>query len=287
MAGGLEEGRSRRLLVVHAHPDDESITTGGLLARCGLAGIRTTLVTCTDGRYGPINPELGLRLSPDELAEVRAAELDEAARILGISELRRMGHHDSNLTGLTQNHAPQAFWAQPIETLVAMLVRIIREVGPHVVVTYDAFGDTGHPDHVQAHRVTMLAVAASAETRCFPAAGSSWSVRRVFHPVYPVSSLRRFVDEEQRVGCAHPFDGRQLSEIDYVRPDEDVTHRVDISDVHDRKARALHAHRTQIGPHYPQLYRAALARRDYEHFRLAWQRESDPDFDDIFEPAGL
>jgi N-acetyl-1-D-myo-inositol-2-amino-2-deoxy-alpha-D-glucopyranoside deacetylase len=285
MAGGLEAGRSRRLLVVHAHPDDESITTGGLLARCGLGGIRTTLVTCTDGRYGPVNPELGLRLTPDQLADARAAELDEAARILAISEVRRMGHHDSNMPGLTQNHAPQAFWAQPIETLVATLVDVIREVGPHVVVTYDAFGNTGHPDHVQAHRVTMLAVAAASETRCFPAAGSSWSVRQVFHSVYPISALRQFVDEEQRAGRAHPLDGRDPSEINYARPDEDATHRVDISEVYDRKARALHAHHTQVGPHYPLLYRVALARRHYEHFRLAWQRQSNPGFDDIFEPA--
>ncbi|MGH7743472.1 MAG: PIG-L family deacetylase [Candidatus Dormibacteria bacterium] len=175
VTGALDTGRSRRLLVVHAHPDDESITTG-LLARCGDAAIETTLMTCTDGRYGPVNPELGVQLTPDQLADARAAELDEAARILAISEVRRLGYHDSNMTGLAQNQAPLAFWAQSTEVLVARLVGLIREVQPHVVVTYDAFGNTGHPDHIQAHRITMLAVVEVvevAEARCFPAAGSS------------------------------------------------------------------------------------------------------------------
>lgn len=285
MAGVSEEGSSRRLLAVHAHPDDESITTGGLLVRCAHASIRTILLTCTDGRYGPVNPELGLRLTPDQLAEVRTAELEEAARILGVSEVCRLGHHDSNMTGLAQNHAPKAFWAQPTDELVATVVRLIRERRPHVVVTYDAFGNTGHPDHVQAHRIAVLAVAGASEARYFSAAGPSWTVRQVFHPVYPVSSLRRFVAEEERAGRSHPFDGRDVAEVDYGRPDSDVTHRVDIEDVHERKACALHAHRTQIGPHYPQLYRAALARREHEHFRLAWQRDPHSGFEDIFEPV--
>ncbi|MGH3684175.1 MAG: PIG-L family deacetylase [Pseudonocardiaceae bacterium] len=276
---------SRRLLAVHAHPDDESITTGGLLARCATAGVTTVVLTCTDGRYGPVNQDLGLLITPDQLAIVRAAELDEAARILGVAEIQRLEHHDSNMTGLPENHAPKAFWAQATDQLVAAVVRLVRKYRPHVVVTYDAFGNTGHPDHVQAHRITMLAVAAASEARCFPEAGATWSVQQVFHPVYPVSSLRSFVDEEERAGRPHPFEGRDVAEVNYGRPDSDVTHLVAIGDVHEHKSRALHAHRTQTGPHYPQLYRAALARREHEHFRLAWQRHPRVDFEDIFEPV--
>lgn len=174
MAAVSEADRSRRLLGVHAHPDDESITTGGLFSRCAEAGVVTILLTCTDGRYGPVNPELGLRLPPDQLAGVRSAELDEAARILGVTEVRRLGHHDSNMTGLSQNQAPKAFWAQPTDELVATAVRLIRECRPHVVVTYDAFGNTGHPDHVQAHRITMLAVAAASEARRVDRPSCGW-----------------------------------------------------------------------------------------------------------------
>lgn len=277
--------RSRRLLAVHAHPDDESISTGGLLARCATAGVATVLLSCTDGRYGPVNPDLGLRLTPDQLAKVRAAELDEAARILGVTQLHRWEYHDSNMTGLSENTAPRAFWAQPTDELVAAAVRLVRQYRPHVVVTYDAFGNTGHPDHVQAHRITMLAVAAASEARCFPKLGAVWSVQQLFYPVYPVSSLRRFVAEEEQAGHPHPFEGRDVGEVDYGRPDSDVTHRVAIGDVHEHKTRALHAHRTQIGPHYPQLYRAALARREHEHFRLAWQRSLRVGFEDVFEPV--
>lgn len=288
MVDASEPDQPGRLLAVHAHPDDESITTGGLLARCAGARLATTLVTCTDGRYGPVNPDLGLRLTPDQLAEVRANELEHAARILSVSEVLRLGHHDSNMTGLPQNQAPGAFWTQPTDLLVAQLVDVIRRVRPQVVVTYDAFGGTGHPDHIQAHRVTMLAVAAASEVRCFPAAGASWTVGQVFHPVCPLSSLREFVDEELRAGRAHPFGGSNVDEINYGRPDSAVTHQVDIRDVHYIKAQALRSHHTQVGPHYPQLYRAAMARRHHEHYQLAWQREdSSLEFGAIFEPATL
>lgn len=270
---------------MHAHPDDECITTGGLLARCAEAGVTTTLVTCTDGRYGPVNPELGLQLDPPALAQTRAVELSDAAHILGISRVRMLGHHDSNMTGLPQNTAPEAFWAQPMDELVAAMVQEIRRSRPQVVVTYDAFGGTGHPDHIQAHRATMLAVAAAGQTGCGVDAGPVWEVAAVFHPVFPVSALRAFIDEDEQAGLLHPFGGRSVSEINYGRADDEVTHRVDIAEVHECKVRALHAHRTQVGPHYPLLYRAALARRQHEHFRLAWSRRPEAGFDDILAPV--
>jgi LmbE family N-acetylglucosaminyl deacetylase len=278
----------RRLLAVHAHPDDESITTGGLLARCSATGIRTCLVTCTDGRHGPVNPELGLTLAPDKLADIRARELDAAARVLGIGELHQLGFHDSGMTGSPHNDAPRGFWCQSNDALVRRMVEIIRGFRPQVVVTYDPFGSTGHPDHVQAHRVTLLAVLAAGEAHVFPDEGTRWEVSQVFYPVFPVSAMERFIDDDLRAGRRHPFEGRPATDINYTRPDASVTHRVNIAEVHDRKAAALHCHRTQVGPHYPQLHRAALARREHEHFRLAWQTGSPDagrDFRDIFEPV--
>ena len=278
----------RRLLAVHAHPDDESITTGGLLARCSAAGIRTCLVTCTDGRHGPVNPELDLTLGPDELAEVRTLELGTAARVLGIAELHQLGFHDSGMTGSPHNHAPRAFYSQPNDALVGRMVKVIRRFRPQVAVTYDPFGGTGHRDHVQAHRITLLALQAAGEAHAFPAAGAPWEVSQVYYPVFPASAMERFIDDDLRAGRPHPFDGRRVTEINYTRPDRSVTHRVKIAEVYDRKADALRSHRTQVGPHYPQLYRAALARREHEHFRLAWR--TDPtdaatDFRDLFEPV--
>ncbi len=275
----------RRLLAIHAHPDDESITTGGLLARCADAGVRTRLATCTDGRYGPVNPDLGSTLTPDELAEVRRKELGAAAEVLGVAELDWMGYHDSGMMGSPNNQGLNAFWAQPLQTLLERVVRILRLFRPHVVVAYDPFGCTGHPDHIQAHRAALLAVEAAAERLLFPGTGAPWTVSQVFYPVFPMSAMERFITLEVRAGRPHPFDGRSSAEINYTRADAVVTHEVDIGDVYERKREALHAHRSQVGSHYPQLYRAALARREHEHFRLALSRPLEVDFGDIFVPV--
>ncbi len=278
----------RRLLAVHAHPDDESITTGGLLARCPEAGIRTCLVTCTDGRYGPVSPELGLTLAPEDLAGVRASELRAAAEVLGVAEVRQLGYHDSGMPGSPRNQARDSFWSQPYEVVVPRMAAIVREFRPHVVVTYDPFGCTGHPDHIQAHRVTLLGVEAAAEAQALPGPGSPWRVDQVLYPVFPLSALESFIAEDLRAGRQHPFGGQAAAEINYTRPDESVTHRVAIAGVYECKAQALHSHLTQVGSHYPQLYRAALARREHEHFRLAWHRghlNSSASFQDVFEPT--
>lgn len=207
----------QRLLAIHAHPDDESITTGGLLARCADAGVRTRLVTCTDGRYGPVNPGLGLTLTPEELAEVRRKELGSAAKVLGVAELDWLGYHDSGTMGSPNNQRPQAFWAEPLQKLVERVVRILRQFRPHMLVTYDPFGCTGHPDHIQAHRVALLAAEGAAEPHLFPDTGAPWTVSHVFYPVFPMSAMERFIDEELRAGRPHPFDGRSSDEINYTR----------------------------------------------------------------------
>jgi N-acetyl-1-D-myo-inositol-2-amino-2-deoxy-alpha-D-glucopyranoside deacetylase len=274
----------RRLLAVHAHPDDESITTGGLLARCSEVGVVTCLVTCTDGRYGPVNPDLGLSLTPAELAAVRAKELGSAAQFLGVSHLHTLGHHDSGMTGSSNNMAPEAFWAQPMDMLVRELTAVIRFIQPHAVVTYDAFGNTGHPDHIQAHRATHLAIAAAAEAHAFPDTGLAWSVGLLLYPVFPISAMEQFIADDLASGRSHPFDGRSAAEINYTRSDDSATHRVSLYTVYDRKRDALQAHQTQVGSHHPQLYRAALARREYEHFRAMGSPEKLKLFGDILEP---
>lgn len=273
-------------MAVHAHPDDESITTGGTLARCAAEGVTTCLVTCTDGRYGPVNPELGLTLSPDDLASVRAAELCSAAAVLGIVEVHTLGYYDSGMTGAAENQADHALWSQPLDDAVGRVVKAIRSFRPHVVTSYDPYGGTGHPDHVAAHRATLLAVEAAAEEHVYPEAGAPWTVSRLFYPVFPVSAMRDFITASLGRGEPHPMGGLAAEEINYTRPDALVTHRVGIAQVYERKRAGLLEHRTQVGRHYPQMYRSALARRDYEHFRLVLERPCPCGWDDIFEPAG-
>lgn len=104
--------------------------------------------------------------------------------------------------------------------------------------------------------------------------------------MFPVSAFDRYVAEEICAGRGHPFEGRSSMQVNYLSPDQLVTHTVDIRDHYQRKRLALSAHRTQIGPHNPLLARAALARREREHFRLASKRPMAADFGDVFEPAG-
>lgn len=280
-----EDTPERRLMAVHAHPDDESITTGGLLARCSAAGVTTCLLTCTDGRYGPVSPDYGMTLDPAALAVVRAEELAAAARELGVSEVCQLEYHDSGMTGSAANSAPLAFWNQPVDDVLALAVSHVRRFRPHVVVTYDPFGSTGHPDHIAAHRITVLAVEAAAEGHSFPHTGPPWTVDRLVYPVFPVSAMRDFIKEAIDSGQPHPMGGVAAEDINYTRADEAVTYSVAISGVYERKRAALHQHRTQVGRHYPQLYRSALARREHEHFRIAIGRERMSGWDDIFEPV--
>src|SRR5438270_9664121 len=139
----------RTLLAVHAHPDDECISTGGILARYAAEGVRTVLVTCTDGAVGEISdPALA---APENLAEVRSHELDESVRILNISRLVKLGYRDSGMAGTDDNNHPASFLKANFDEALERVVAVIREERPDIVVTYDERGGYGHPDHIRAH----------------------------------------------------------------------------------------------------------------------------------------
>ena len=149
------------LMAVHAHPDDEATGTGGVLARYAAEGIRTVLVTCTDGRCGDgpggVKPgEPGH--DPAAVAAARATELEASCAILGVDSLEVLGYGDSGMMGWATNDEPGSFWGTPVPEAAARLSELMREYEPDVVVTYDPNGFYGHPDHIQAHRVTMAAL---------------------------------------------------------------------------------------------------------------------------------
>src|SRR5471030_1755916 len=156
--------RSLTLMAVHAHPDDEATGTGGILARCAAEGIRTVLVTCTDGGCGD-----GLGgVKPGEPGHDRAAvitmrrrELEASCAVLNVSHLELLGYADSGMMGWSTNVAPGSFWTTPVDDAAARLGELMQRYQPDVVVTYDENGFYGHPDHIQANRVTMAAVAAT------------------------------------------------------------------------------------------------------------------------------
>ena len=184
--------RPLTLMAVHAHPDDEATSTGGILARYAGQGIRTVLVTCTNGEMG--DAPGGIKPGEpghDEAAVValRAEELEESCRILGITHLERLGYRDSGMVGWPSNDAPGAFWHVPVPTAAAPLAGLIERYQPDVVVTYDPNGFYGHPDHIQAHRITLAALDAAGSTA------------RLYYPTIRRSRLAAFRRPPGRCRC--------------------------------------------------------------------------------------
>ena len=179
--------KTHTLMVVHAHPDDEASSTGGLLRFAAEQGHTTIVVTCTQGDLGEVKIP-GVRLNPRQdpadrqrLALIRQEELAHAAALLGVTHVYQLGYHDSGMAGWASNQERQAFVQAPLEDVTGRLVPLIRRHRPDVVVTYDAHGGYGHPDHIMAHRVTMASVAAAAVADCFPQGGAPWQVRKVYY----------------------------------------------------------------------------------------------------------
>jgi N-acetyl-1-D-myo-inositol-2-amino-2-deoxy-alpha-D-glucopyranoside deacetylase len=154
----------KRLLLVHAHPDDESIGTGATMAKYAAEGVQVTLVTCTLGELGEIIPPSLAHLAADRddrLGEYRIGELAAACAALGVTDHRFLGGpgrwRDSGMMGTRANDDPRCFWRAGTDEAATALLAVIREVRPQVLVTYDANGYYGHPDHIQAHRVAWRA----------------------------------------------------------------------------------------------------------------------------------
>src|SRR5215831_1552893 len=161
------------LMAVHAHPDDECISTGGILARYAAEDARTILVTCTDGAVGEISdPALA---TPENLAAVRSRELDDSVRVLNISRSVRLGYRDSGMAGTADNDDPRAFLQSSFDEALERVVRVVREEQPQVIVTYDERGGYGHPDHIRAHQVAVAAFGAAGQGARFPGAGPAWN----------------------------------------------------------------------------------------------------------------
>jgi N-acetyl-1-D-myo-inositol-2-amino-2-deoxy-alpha-D-glucopyranoside deacetylase len=152
---------TRRLLLVHAHPDDESIGTGATMARYAAEGAHVTLVTCTLGEMGEIIPPALRHLSPDQLGQYRIGELKTACAELGVADHRFLGGpgrwRDSGMMGTPPNDDQRCFWRADVDEAAGVLLAVIGEVKPQVIVTYDANGYYGHPDHIQAYRVAWRA----------------------------------------------------------------------------------------------------------------------------------
>jgi len=223
-------------MAVHAHPDDEAIGTGGILAKYAAEAVRTVLVTCTNGELGdgpggvkPGDP------SHDEGAVValRRRELEESCRVLGVAHLEMLGYHDSGMEGWPQNDAPDAFWHTPLEVAAHRVADLMRAYRPQVVVTYDEHGFYGHPDHIQANRVTSAAI-----DECgIPS--------KLYYTALPRSRLQGFRDVLAEQGIEAPDVEEAEQDPEFGTPDELITTAIDCGAVADRKYKSLEAHASQ------------------------------------------
>lgn len=240
----------KRLLLVHAHPDDESIGNGATMALYAAQGVGVTLITCTRGEEGEILvPNLAHLASvhEDELGEHRVTELAVAMKALGVSDHRFLGDpdrrwRDSGMIGTPQNERPDTFWQADFEEAANELVKVIREVKPQVLVTYDEMGGYGHPDHIQAHRVAMRAV----ESAEFPGDDDqAWRVSKVYWNTMPRSVIAAGMAALKESGSDF-FGADSVDDIPFAKPDELVTTVIDGTEYIEKKMAALAAHETQI-----------------------------------------
>jgi N-acetyl-1-D-myo-inositol-2-amino-2-deoxy-alpha-D-glucopyranoside deacetylase len=264
---------SRRLLLVHAHPDDETIASGATMARYTAEGAQVTLLTCTLGEEGEVLvPELELLRAgqADQLGGYRIGELSSAMSRLGVTDQRFLGgagrFRDSGMMGTPANEHPRAFWrasAEPavFEAAVNAAVEVIHEVRPQVVVTYDSNGEYGHPDHIMAHRVATAAVERTPET-----------VTKLYWTCTPRSMLRRGFEALKSSRSSYFVGVERVEDLPFGVDDEVVTTAIDARAHAAAKLAALRAHATQIsvdGPFFAlsnMLGREVLA---VEYFRLA------------------
>ncbi len=247
------------LLAVHAHPDDEASSTGGILARYSDEGIRTVLVTCTGGELGDgpggVKPGEPGHVEA-EVARTRRAELERSCELLGVSELEMLGYRDSGMMGWPQNLAEGAFWATPVAEAAERLAVLLERHRPQVVVTYDAKGFYGHPDHVQAHRVTVAALEATQVAS------------KLYCPALPCSAMADFVTLFFEDGADAGSSGAPPAEaLEIATPDELVTTYVDCSAFAGRKRAALAAHSSQGD-------NRLFLRLDEDRFRQLFGREA-------------
>lgn len=258
---GMDE---RRLLLVHAHPDDETTATGATMARYAAEGATVSLVTCTSGELGEVVAEdlTQLRGDPDALGQHRRTEIAEALGELGVERHHWLGGpgrwRDSGMAGAESNVSPEAFAsADPAEVTYEM-VRVLRIERPHVAVTYDEHGGYGHPDHIAAHRALAGALDAAADPRFAPELGDPWEVSKVYMHALPRSVLK--ATREAGVRSFEPF----------TVADEDLTAVLDAREYHGTKLAALRRYRSQVnlddGGFFANMVRAP--RFAIEHYVL-------------------
>jgi len=264
-----------RILLVHAHPDDETINNGATMAKYAALGAQVTLVTCTRGEEGEVLvPELAHLASTheDTLGKHREGELADAMAALGIKDFRFLGapdviYRDSGMMGTQPNERPDVFWQAEMDQATSHLVEIIQEVKPHVLITYDEIGGYGHPDHIQAHRVAMEA-----------AKRAEWQIPKIYWNTMPKSVIADGIEKMKALGSDF-FGAESVDDLPFAKDDEAVTTLVDGNEYVQAKMDAMAAHRTQIsldGPFFALSNNVGLQVWGNEYYTLVSGEAAEP-----------
>ena len=284
------------LMTVHAHPDDETIGTGGTMAKAVRAGRRVVLVTCTRGEMGEIVvPEIDTPDNHRRLGELRAVELERAMAALGVTEWENLGYRDSDMMGRAGNRDARCFWQANLDEAIGRLVFLVRTYRPDVMTTYNDFGGYGHPDHIRTHEVAVGAFARAGDSAWYPeqlapehggtgapvgeGGLAPWSPAKLYEQALP-ASIRLAMQERlaalgEKGWWSPPDDAtpEQLAEFEAMAarmlvPDEAITAWIDVSSVLDERWAAIKAHVTQISDENP------FVRFGKEAWSESWAREA-------------
>ena len=264
-----------RILLVHAHPDDETINNGATMAKYAAGGAHVTLVTCTRGEEGEVLvPGLSHLASSDQdkLGLHRESELALAMKELGITDFRFLGSpsikfRDSGMMGTEPNNRADVFWQADIDSAAKYLVEVIEEIKPQIMITYDEIGGYGHPDHIQAHRIAMRASEIA-----------DWKIQKIYWNTMPKSVLAEGIAKMKEIGSDF-FGAESVDDLPFAKDDEFVTTLVDGSKFVDRKLAAMKAHETQIsldGPFFALSNNLGLQIWGDEYYTLVKGEKCEP-----------
>ncbi|MCB5166928.1 N-acetyl-1-D-myo-inositol-2-amino-2-deoxy-alpha-D-glucopyranoside deacetylase [Streptomyces bambusae] len=282
---------ARRLLLVHAHPDDESINNGVTMAKYAAEGAHVALVTCTLGEEGEVIPPALAHLAADRedsLGGHRIGELDAAMAELGVADHGFLGgpgrFRDSGMMGAPQNKRPGSFWEADLDEAAALLVGVVRRVRPQVLVTYDPDGGYGHPDHIKAHRVAMRAAELAAEPAYRRDLGEPHAIDKIYWNRVPRSVAEEGFARLRATAPDVPFPGiAEVDDVPGVVPDGQITAEIgggpDAARYEAAKAAAMRAHATQIavaGPFFALSNDLGQPLFTREYYELAAGRSGAP-----------
>jgi LmbE family N-acetylglucosaminyl deacetylase len=269
----------RTLLMVYAHPDDETFGNGGTIARYTAAGVAVHYACATRGECGGVAPDLLEDYA--DVAALRTAELDCAARTLRMAAVHFLGYRDSGMVGSPDNQHPAALVQAPVDRVAGQVAALIRALRPQVILAFGPYGGYGHPDHIATHHATLAAFAAASDPARYPeqiAAGlAPWAPSRLYYPTFG-TRLPRAAIAVMRLTGREPRRLGENQDIDMLRATDEatpITTVVDTAAYLDQKERAYHCHRSQLGGmagmlKLPRPLRRWLSREPFTRIVPAW-----------------